>query len=94
MAIQPIQIDFSLVGNYMNAQINQRLVNTTFAATGTQQSQASNSQVQAEQAAGAPPWREEIDSEATLKQALSVLKQLLLKTAIYQRPIMIAQKSG
>ncbi|MFC7292108.1 WD40 repeat domain-containing protein [Hirschia litorea] len=74
MSLQPIQINFGLVGDYMNAKINQRLVGSTFAATNTQQTSASSSEVKAEKAAGTPPWNDEISKDDILKIAYSTLK--------------------
>ncbi len=56
-----VSINFSLVGDYMNAKINQRLVGTTFAATNTQQKQSA--QATEELAAGTPPWKTEATTQ-------------------------------
>ncbi|WP_033404901.1 autotransporter outer membrane beta-barrel domain-containing protein [Hirschia maritima] len=50
-----VNVDFSLVGAYMNARMNERLVGTSFQANSTQQ--APSAQATDELAAGTPPWK-------------------------------------
>lgn len=66
----PVQFDFALVANAMNAKANERLVGLT--RQSTTQASAPSSSANAELAAGAPPWRQE---EADLaKRVLAALK--------------------
>lgn len=70
-----INVDFSLVGAYMNARMNERLVGTTFQANSVQQKQST--QATEELAAGTPPWKTAEETQTDddiLSDAFAALK--------------------
>lgn len=70
----PVQIDFSLIANAMNARINQSLVGQNFAGSGLQTATTSAGAQAEIDAGGTPPWRIEEQEGDLLKNALTALK--------------------
>ena len=86
----PVQIDFSLVANAMNARINQSLVGQSFNATGSQLATTSaNAQAELD-SAGIPPWRQEEQDLRTI--ALSALGSGSLISASTSRKALAADE--
>ena len=76
MGLAPVQINFGLVANYMNARINQNVTSQAFAggnATGGVDPTLSASARAEVAAGGTPPWRAEEDDDLQ-RRALSALK--------------------